>query len=155
MARRTEKLHSISTAALLAAAGLLVVVALWPAPAEAQVFGRGARTEFISGFGIRTFASLLKFNDLLADGSNIDDPAQRSVSVRVTPVSLVYGWRRSVSVVGIFPFVDKAMTVTGADGPTTIGSGHDSSLDCESRVLLLRLDCGNRVCACNAYGPPN
>jgi len=120
---RTEKLQSISTAGLLAATALLTLVALWPAPARAQIFGRGARTEFISGFGIRTFASLLRFNDLLAAGSKIDDPAQRSISVRVTPVSLVYGLRRSVSVVGIFPFVDKEMSVSGADGPMTIATG--------------------------------
>lgn len=102
---------------------LLAVVCLLPAPAGAQIFGRGARTEFISGFGVRTFASFLELNDLLADGSKVDDPAQRSVSARVTPISLVYGVRRSVSVVGIFPFVDKKMSAVGPDGATTIGAG--------------------------------
>lgn len=103
--------------------GLLAVVGLWPAPANAQIFGRGARTEFISGFGVRTFVSFLEFSDLLAAGSKIDDPARRSVSVRVAPVSLVYGLRRSVSVVGIFPFVDKRMSLSGPDGPTSVGAG--------------------------------
>ena len=64
------------------ALALLLVVAVWPASADAQIFGRGARTEFISGFGIRTFASFLELNDLLAAGSKVDDPARRSVSVR-------------------------------------------------------------------------
>ena len=103
--------------------GLLAVVSLWPAAAEAQIFGRGARTEFISGFGIRTFVSFLEVRDLLTAGNEVDNPAQRSVSVRATPISLVYGLRRSVSVVGIFPFVDKEMTTSGPDGSTTIGGG--------------------------------
>ena len=103
--------------------GLLAVMAFWPAPADAQIFGRGARTEFISGFGVRTFVSFLGLHDLLAAGSKVDDPAPRSVRVRVTPVSLVYGLRRSVSVVGIFPFIDKEMSVSGPDGPTTVGAG--------------------------------
>lgn len=103
--------------------GLLAGAALWPAPAAAQIFGRGARTEFISGFGVRTFVSFLEFDDLLAAGSKVDDPAQRSVSVRLTPVSLVYGLRRSVSVIGIFPFIDKEMSISGPDGPTRLGAG--------------------------------
>ena len=107
----------------MSALSLLAVVSLWPAAADAQIFGRGARTEFISGFGMRTFASFLQLDDLLAAGSKVDDPAQRSVTVRVTPISLVYGLRRSVSVVGIFPFVDKEMSASGPDGSTTIGGG--------------------------------
>ena len=107
----------------MSALSLLAVVSLWPAAADAQIFGRGARTEFISGFGVRTFASFLKLDDLLAAGSKVNDPAQRSVTVRVTPISLVYGLRRSVSVVGIFPFVDKKMSASGPDGSTTIGGG--------------------------------
>ena len=103
--------------------GLLAAVCLWPAAADAQIFGRGARTEFISGFGIRTFASFLELDDLLAAGNKVDDPSRRSASVRVTPISLVYGLRRSVSVVGIFPFVDKEMSAAGPDGPTTVGGG--------------------------------
>ena len=107
----------------MAMVSLLAGVGLWPATVDAQIFGRGARTEFISGFGVRTFVSFLEFNDLLAAGSKVDDAAQRSVSVRVMPVSLVYGLRRSVSVVGIFPFIDKGMSISGPDGPTTVGAG--------------------------------
>lgn len=103
--------------------GLLAVVAIWPAAADAQIFGRGARTEFISGFGIRSFASFLELSDLLAGGNKVDNPTQRRVTVRVTPISLVYGLRRSVSVVGIFPFIDKEMTTSGPNGATSVGGG--------------------------------
>ena len=116
MTRRTN-LHLISVL------GLLAAVSLWPGAADAQIFGRGARTEFISGFGVRTFVSFLELDDLLVADSKVDDPAQRSVSVRVTPISLVYGLRGSVSVIGIFPFVDKEMSASGPDGSTTVGGG--------------------------------
>ena len=36
---------------------------LSPASVEAQVFGKGARTEFLTGFGFRTFVSVLEMTE--------------------------------------------------------------------------------------------
>ena len=46
---------------------------LCPAVAAAQVFGAGAWTEFLSGFGARTFASVETRNRLLVDGTDAVD----------------------------------------------------------------------------------
>ena len=47
---------------------------LGPEKAQAQIFGPGARTEFISGLGVRTGARFLRANDLLSRGEPIPDP---------------------------------------------------------------------------------
>ena len=70
---------------------LFVATGLAPRPVDAQIFGAGARTEFVSGFGIRTFVSFRVFDDLLADGREIVDERNRRANVVVAPLSLIYG----------------------------------------------------------------
>ncbi len=96
-------------------------VSVWPAPAGAQIFGKGARTEFITGFGVRTFASFLEVRSLLVDSEEVEDPLARQVHVRVTPVSVVYGLRPGISLVGIFPFIDKEQDFNGPEGRASTG----------------------------------
>ena len=84
-----------------------ILLTLWPAVAAGQIFGTGARTEFISGFGVRTFASVEKRSRLLVDGSEVVDPRGTEVRVRTTPVAIVYGLRSRLSLVAVLPFVDK------------------------------------------------
>ena len=91
-------------------AGLVIVVTLCPSIAAGQIFGRGARTEFISGFGLRTFISVRERNRLLVDGTEVIDPAEREFRARVTPIGIVYGLRPTLSVITILPFVDKTLS---------------------------------------------
>lgn len=94
---------SVGLGSVLAVALGVSFQALAPAPAEAQIFAKGARTEFISGFGFRTFAS---FRRLV-----LDEPGEpeRRVHVRETPLGVVYGVTRRLSVVATLPIVDKRL----------------------------------------------
>ncbi|HCQ00827.1 MAG TPA: hypothetical protein DIT99_09055 [Candidatus Latescibacteria bacterium] len=83
-------------------AGVLVIWFL--APASAQIYSKGARTEFLGGVGLRTFLRIVERGRLLQGSDEIPDPLNRSVSVRVTPVVTVYGLTRSFSLIGIGPF---------------------------------------------------
>ena len=60
-------------------AGFVIVLLLCPSIAVGQIFGKGARTEFISGFGLRTFASVQERNRLLV-GTARQSPILRSGS---------------------------------------------------------------------------
>ena len=102
--------------------GLTLVVLLWPAPAEAQIFGKGARTEFLTGFGVRTFASFQKMDGSSTDGQT----GSPELRVRAIPLSIVYGTRPGLSVVAILPFVDKTFTSPSPVGASEIGG--DGSL---------------------------
>lgn len=104
------------------ACGLTLVVLLWPAPAEAQIFGKGARTEFLTGFGVRTFASFQKMDGSATDGQT----GSPELRVRAIPLSIVYGTRPGLSVVAILPFVDKTLTSPSPVGASEIGG--DGSL---------------------------
>lgn len=109
-----------------AAGAVLAASLLVSAGADAQIFGRGARTEFISGFGIRTFASFMEAGDRIA-GDPAGDPASGTVardsSARTTPFSVVYGLGRRVSVIGIVPIVDRTFTRTTAAGAERLAGG--------------------------------
>ena len=101
-----------------------ILLLLCPAVAAGQVFGAGARTEFISGFGIRTFASVETRNRLLVDGTDALDLNGPAVRVRTTPVAIVYGLRSRLSVVAVLPFVDKQLSAPGgAAQPLTASAG--------------------------------
>ena len=92
-------------------AGCVIVVLLYPSVATGQIFGKGARTEFISGFGLRTFASVQERSQLRVDGTEVPDPLNREFHARVTPVGIVYGLRATLSVIAILPFVDKELSL--------------------------------------------
>ncbi len=97
-----------------------ILLTLWPAVAAGQIFGTGGRTEFISGFGVRTFASVETRSRLLVDGTEAVDPSGTEVRVRTTPVAIVYGLRARLSLVAVLPFVDKQASFAGgaAEQPT-------------------------------------
>ena len=99
------------------AGGLSLVVLLWPAPAEAQIFGKGARAEFLTGFGVRTFASFKEMDGSSTDGQT----GSPELRVRVRPLSIVYGTRPGLSVVAILPFVDRALTSPSPVGASETG----------------------------------
>lgn len=99
----------------------LVAILLWPVSAGAQIFGRGARTEFISGFGIRTFVSFLEASDLLRNGQEVEDPLGRRFSVRVTPFVVAYGLLPRVSLIAMFPIVRKELRLATPTGSETLG----------------------------------
>ena len=86
--------------------GLALLLTLFPAVAAGQIFGKGARTEFITGFGLRTFASVQENDRLVVDGAE-------AVRVRTTPVGIVYGLRTGLSLVTVLPFVDKTVSFRG------------------------------------------
>ena len=46
---------------------ILIVATRCPSIAAGQIFGKGARTEFINGFGLRTFGSVQERNDCRGD----------------------------------------------------------------------------------------
>ena len=101
-----------------------ILLTLCPAVAAGQVFGAGARTEFISGFGVRTFGSVETRSRLLVDGTDAIDPGGPALRVRTTPVAIVYGLRSRLSVVAVLPFVDKQLSFSGgAAQPLTAGAG--------------------------------
>ncbi len=95
----------------------LCVSVLLPASVGAQVFGKGARTEFITGFGFRTFASVMEMTDPSADGQ-ADSPVFRR---RVTPLSIVYGARPTLSVIAVLPFVDTALAAPSSVATPDLG----------------------------------
>ena len=101
--------------------GLVIVVTLCPSTAAGQIFGNGARTEFIGGFGLRMFASVQERSRLLADGMELADPADREFHARVTPIGIVYGLRPTLSVTAILPFVDKELSLRDGGVPQRIG----------------------------------
>ncbi len=97
----------------------LVAPGLWPSAAAAQIFAKGARTEFISGFGIRAFTSFHRLGTLLDDGEEVANPAGRRVLVRTTPIVIVHGLRQGLSAIGVFPLVDKSVDLDAPDRPGT------------------------------------
>ena len=90
---------------------------LSPASVEAQVFGKGARTEFLTGFGFRTFVSVLEMTDPSADGQTGPAVFRR----RVTPLNIVYGARPGLSVIAVLPFVDATLTAPSSAAASEIG----------------------------------
>ena len=102
---------------------ITILLTLCPAAAAGQVFGAGARTEFISGFGLRTFASVEKRTRLVVDGVDAVDPSGAEVRVRTTPVAVVCGLRSRLSLVAVLPFVDKQVSFTGDPAQRSAGSG--------------------------------
>lgn len=101
-----------------------ILPTLCPAVAAGQVFGAGARTEFISGFGVRTFATVEARNRLLVDGTAAVDAGGPALRVRTTPVAIVYGLRSRLSLVAVLPFVDKQLSFPGEVARAmTLGAG--------------------------------
>ena len=92
---------------------------LSPASVEAQVIGKGARTEFLTGFGFRTFVSVLEMTDPSADGQTGSPVFRR----RVTPLNIVYGARPGLSVIAVLPFVDATLTAPSSAAASEIGGG--------------------------------
>ena len=90
---------------------------LSPASVEAQVFGKGARTEFLTGFGFRTFVSVLEMTDPSADGQTGSPVFRR----RVAPLNIVYGARPGLSVIAVLPFVDATLTAPSSAAASEIG----------------------------------
>lgn len=89
---------------MVAVAGL----ALWyPRVAASQVFAPGARTEFQGGFAFRTFVRFTVLDRLIRDGTVVPDSTGRRVTVRVIPITVVYGAQRRFSVIGVLPMVGK------------------------------------------------
>ena len=103
---------------------IAILLTLCPAVAAGQVFGAGARTEFINGFGIRTFASVETRPRMLVDGTDAVDPGGPVLRVRTTPVAIVSGLRSRLSVVAVLPFVATRLSFpVGAAQPLTAGAG--------------------------------
>ncbi len=101
-----------------------ILLTLCPAVAAAQVFGAGARTEFISGFGLRTFGAVETRDRLRVDGADVVDPSATEVRVRTTPIAVVYGLRARLSLVAVLPIVHKQLSSLGeAAQPLTAGAG--------------------------------
>ncbi len=94
--------------------GCLLLVA-WTSPAQAQIFSKGARTEFISGFGFRTFVSFLAADRRRGGSGDGSDAEPRERRVRATPLVVVYGLRPALSVVAVLPFVDKTIGTGAGD----------------------------------------
>ena len=100
------------------ALGLLfacLLLVAWASPAQAQIFSKGARTEFISGFGFRTFVSFLAADRRRGESSEGSDAEPRERRVRATPLVMVYGLRPALSVVAVLPFVDKTIGTGAGD----------------------------------------
>ena len=99
----------------------LILGVLWslclPAPASAQIFGKGARTEFLDGLGFRTFASVSEMTFQSTDTRDGASVLRR----RVTPLSIVYGVRPRVSIVAVLPFVDTTLIAPGPAGFLDVG----------------------------------
>jgi len=103
---------------------IATLLTLCPAVAVGQVFGAGARTEFISGFGLRSFGAVETRDRLYVDGTDAVDPSGTEVRVRTTPIAIVYGLRARLSLVAVLPFVDKRLSVSGGASPSlTSGAG--------------------------------
>jgi len=106
-----------------ASCALLALTFLWSGAAGAQIFGPGARTEFISGFGIRTVGRFLQANDLLNGGEEIDDPLRLESRALVLSAAMVYGLSRKISLIGIFPLFDKELRFNSPSGINNLGAG--------------------------------
>ena len=107
-----------------------ILLTLCPAVAAGQVFGAGARTEFISGFGVRTFASVETRNRLLVDGTDAVDPSGTEVRVRTTPIAVVYGLRARLSLVAVLPIVDKQLSLSGGAVQSLTAGAGGSAMPC-------------------------
>ncbi len=105
--------HHVDRIAWVAALALALVV--WVSQVEAQIFAKGARTEFISGFGFRTFVSFLEADRRRVPVGDEADSEPRQRRVRATPLVVVYGVRPSLSVVAVLPFVDKVLGTPAGD----------------------------------------
>lgn len=105
------------------ACALLALTLLWSGTASAQIFGPGARTEFISGFGFRTVARFLQADDLLDGGDQIADPLGRESRARVVSAAMVYGVSKKISLIGIFPLFDKELHFDSSPGIASLGAG--------------------------------
>lgn len=55
----------------------------------------------------RTFARFTVLDRLIRDGTVVPDSTGRRVTVRVTPITVVYGAQRRFSVIGVLPMVGK------------------------------------------------
>ena len=101
-----------------------IVLTLCPAVAAGQVFGAGARTEFISGFGLRSFATVETRSRLRVDGTDAVDSSGTEGRVRTTPIAVVYGLRRRLSLIAVLPLVDKQLSRSGGAAQSfTAGAG--------------------------------
>lgn len=105
------------------ACALLALTLLWSGTASAQIFGPGARTEFISGFGFRTVARFVQGNDLLRDGEEVEDPLARESRARVLSAAVVYGLSRRISLIGIVPLFNKELRFDSPSGINDLGAG--------------------------------
>lgn len=112
---RLAAIRDIGRAAPASALLTCVLVVAWASPAEAQIFAKGARTEFISGFGFRTFVSFLEANRRRGGSGEGSDAEPRERRVRATPLVMVYGLRPALSVVAVLPFVDKTLGTGAGD----------------------------------------
>ena len=107
----TTPTGNVERAAVITSLALLLVT--WANPADAQIFAKGARTEFITGFGFRTFVSFLEADR--RHGRSAEDSEPRERRVRATPLVVVYGLRPALSVVAVLPFVDKTIGTAAGD----------------------------------------
>ena len=108
----------------VAGVSIVTLLTLYPVVAVGQVFGAGARTEFISGFGLRSFGAFETRDRLSVDGTDAVDPSGTEVRVRTTPIAIVYGLRARLSLVAVLPFVDKQLSLSGGASPSlTSGAG--------------------------------
>jgi hypothetical protein len=87
----------------VAGVSIATLLTLCPAVALGQVFGAGARTEFISGFGLRSFGAFETRARLRVDGAGAVDPSGTAVRVRTTPIAVVYGLRGRLSLMAVLP----------------------------------------------------
>ena len=78
---------------MLTRLSIAMLLTLHPAVAVAQIFGAGARTEFISGFGLRSFGAVETRDRLRTNGTAAVDSTGTEVRVRTTPIAVVYGLR--------------------------------------------------------------
>ena len=98
---------------MLTRLSIAMLLTLHPAVAVAQIFGAGARTEFISGFGLRSFGAVETRDRLRTNGTDAVDSTGTKVRVRTTPIAVVYGLRSRLSLVAVLPFVDKQLSLSG------------------------------------------
>ncbi len=116
----------MNSKATISRPALYAVLALtlgWPGESSAQIFAPGARAEFISGFGIRTVASFLQANDTLSGSAQVPNPLGRRFKASVVSMAVVYGLHRKVSLIGVFPVLDKEMRIDGPAGTERLGAG--------------------------------
>ncbi|MFQ5652864.1 MAG: transporter [bacterium] len=90
----------------------LVSALLLPVSLNAQVFGEAARTEFMGGFGFRTFYSRINKTRLLVDGESMRGPDAPKVFVNMAPVAVVYGARPGLSLILMVPTIVRSFEQT-------------------------------------------